>query len=220
MNIRAVLIVAGVATAATAMADLQVFASPSFAQNGATRDSWLAASGILSPDVTGVFDDLADGNISGTPNIYSGLTITASDGYAEVTGLPGLMGGSNPIGTKALALDEGPSITLNFAAPIDCLSVVYMDVSSFALRVYYTDLTDEVVTGGSGGSTGNTGLFFGVYRNDKPQITKAVLVAAGGDNEWGIDNVEYSVVPEPASICALALGVAAIMRRRRAKSSS
>lgn len=42
-----------------------------------------------------------------------------------------------------------------------------------------------------------------------------VSAAAGGDFAFGLDNIEVSPVPEPATMTALALGAAALLRRRR-----
>src|SRR5688500_3515 len=122
MYLRNVIISVGIAASAVAFADPLVFKSPNFASNGATRATGLAATGISSPDVIGDFEGISNGNISGIANIYPGLTITAASGGAIVTTSPGLMGGSNPIGLKAVALDEGPNVTLNFASPIHYFS--------------------------------------------------------------------------------------------------
>lgn len=201
--------------AVSASAAPLVFISPNFGANTTTRNNWMNAMSIIAPATTGMFDELADGNISGVANIYPGLTLTSSNGQATVAGGTSLFGGSNPIGTKAVAMREDQSITFSFATPVDYFSYISIDAGSVVVTTTYADASTSVHTGGSSTSSGNSGVFFGLFRNDKPAITSVSLFGTGGDNEWGFDNVEYGTVPEPGSLLALSVGALLISRRKK-----
>jgi len=65
-------------------------------------------------------------------------------------------------------------------------------------------------------SSGDSAEFHGyVVDGGGPLITRVSYNTAGGDGEWGLDNLEYSTpVPEPGTMAALALGLAAFSRRK------
>lgn len=202
--------------AAVAHADVQVFGSPSFSSNAATRTSWLSAIGTPTPANSLDFESLPLANVSGVSNINPGLTITASDGFAWVADDPVLLGNSNPIGMKALAMKEPATTTLLFSQGLDYLSLTYIDVATFSMRLYFEGGTNTLLVATGSGSSGNTGRFYGVYRNDQPKIIKAEIRGVGNNDGWGVDNIEYSqAVPEPGSIAALAVGSLVVLRRRR-----
>ncbi len=216
MQYRNLFVFAGLIVTSAAFADSLVFTSPNFAGNTTARNNWLSAIGITTPTQSCPFDELPNGNISGVVNIYPGLTITASTGGATVTDSPALMGNSNPIGLKAVAVREGALITLAFGTPVDYFSVIHMDLSTLFVTANYTDGTTGAYSGSGSGSSGNTGVFFGLYKNDRPSIASIVLRGTGGDGEGGLDNVEFGrVVPEPVSAVALGLGAALLIRRKR-----
>lgn len=205
---------ASIVACASASAIELPFISPAFASNGTFRSNWLTAMNIVAPTVTGQFDELADGNISGVANVYPGLTLTSSNNSALVTSSTGLLGTSNPIGLKAVALREDQTITLTFATPVDYFSLISIDAGGLQVTTNYTDSTTSVHNTGSSVSSGNSGIFTGLYRNDRPRISSVVLFGTGGDNEWGLDNVEYGIVPEPSSFLALSAAVLLLRRRR------
>lgn len=199
------------------MAAPLTFASGSFGNNTTVRMNWMTATGITAPEHSAIFDDLADGNIHGVANVYPGLTISSSNSLATVTGNASLLGSSNPIGLKAVALAENSVQTLTFATPIDYFSFISIDASTVAITVNYVGGGTSNHSNGSSASSGNTGVFFGLFRNDQPQITSVILDGNGGDGEWGLDSVEYGVVPEPGTMLVLGLGAAAAMAKRRRK---
>ncbi len=216
MNTRFIALASVAALGSALMAAPLTFASGSFGNNATVRMNWMTATGITAPDHSAIFDNLADGNIHGVANVYPGLTITSTNSSAIVTSNASLLGSSNPIGLKAVALTENSVQTVTFATPIDYFSLISIDASSVAITVNYVGGGSSVHSNGSSSSSGNTGVFFGLYRNDQPQITSLILNGDGGDGEWGLDNVEYGVVPEPGTMLVLGLGaVAAVAKRRR-----
>jgi hypothetical protein len=46
----------------------------------------------------------------------------------------------------------------------------------------------------STGLSGDTAEFFGIFRNDMPQITR-IQLDASGDGSWAIDMIEYGLIP-------------------------
>lgn len=199
-----------------AFAQSQTFDSTSFAGNAAVRSNWLTAIGIVAPETLVDFESLALGNIHGVGGLMPNLTITSSNSVANVTNSAATMGGSNPIDAQALAMAESANITFTFSAPVDYFSYHRMDISSASILVTYTDTTTETFSASGTGSSGNTAQFWGIFRGTKPQISSVFINSAGGDSEQGMDNIEYgTAVPEPATMLALGLGAAALLRKRK-----
>lgn len=210
-------LVAGAALAAVSAAYAApiVITSPNFAGNGAARTTWLAAAGISSGDVMADFESIPLGNIHNQANVYPGLTVSSSNGAANVVSGTASTGGSNPIDLQALALREGVNYTLSFSSPIDYFAFYHMDLTTMSVTVTYTDGTTSVHSHNGSGSTGNTAVFFGFYRNDALAVSSILLRGSGGDGEAGLDNLEYgNVVPEPASMAGLGMGAIWLLRRR------
>ena len=207
---------AAIVAGASIQAAPLIFNSTAPAGNASARASWLAACGIASPDILADFEALPLGNIHGVANVYPGLTVTSSNSIANVTNSSGALGGSTPIGLQAMAAAESQLYTLSFASPVDYVGLLHMDLSSLTVTVTYTDnTTSNHTVSTSGGTTGNTSVFFGIYRNDQPAIQSILLNGDGGDGEWGVDNIEYGAVPEPATMVAVAAGILGLARRRR-----
>lgn len=202
--------------AGSSFAGALTFDSTSFANNGATRTSWLIASGVAAPDFQANFEGMALGNIHAQTGLFPGMVITSSTGIANVTNSSGAMGGSNPIDLQALAATESADITMTFASGQDYFGFYRIDLNVSTVFVTYTDTTTESFATSGTGSSGNTAQFWGIYRNDKPQIASVRFAAVGGDSEYGMDNIEYgNAVPEPATMAVLGLGAAALLRKRK-----
>lgn len=187
--------------------------------SAATRDSWLLASGITGGTFLVDFESETVGtNLNGV-NLAGGLTITHPSGSAVVQSASSFFGTSNPIGQNALALAEGSvAAVLTFATPVDYVGGYDIDKPGGTIRVTLTDNSVHTFSSDTTGSGGDSAEFWGLYRDAGPAISMVEFVSvSGGDGEWGLDNLEYgsAVVPEPATMTALGLGLLAVVRRRR-----
>lgn len=210
------LVMAGVSVHGAVM----MFNSTTPANNAAERTAWLAAIGIASPDHLEDFEDIAlDTNISGIGGLLEGgiiITDTTSAGAAYVRGSSSFFGGSNPVDTRAVAHNEGAYLEIDLGGGVDYIGGIDIDHSGTSFILTYADGTTSNHSIETTGASGDSGEFWAFYRNDMPLITK-IQMNASGDGEWGIDNLEYSTpVPEPASIAAIAIGAAAMLRKRKA----
>jgi hypothetical protein len=180
-----------------AHAELLSFNSARPADNVATRSAWLAAIGIGAPGYVVDFESgFADGqNLSGVTGVFpADLVITdTGPGTAEAivrTG-NGTIGNSNPVGSFALAHDEGAYLVLDFSAhPVDYLAFQDIDTAGTIARVTFVGGATVNITIDTTGTSGNSAEFFALYRNDQPRIQKVELDASGSP-PWGIDNLEY-----------------------------
>lgn len=204
--------VAGVSSAAALF-----FNSAAFAGNAAERAAWLTAIGIPNGQQFVDFESYAvDTNLNGI-DLGGGASLVHPTGNALVKSSPTFFGSSNPIGTKALALAESSgTITLFFATPVDYIGGYDIDQPGGTLKATFADNTTAQINLESTGSSGDTAEFWGIWRNDKPSITKVEFIATnGGDGEWGLDNLEYGAVPEPATMLAIGVGLAFTQLRKR-----
>jgi hypothetical protein len=184
--------------------------------NAATMVNWQAAAGIAAPQFTEDFESYAIGtDLNGVP-LIGGMTLTDTNAVPNVTvqSSSSFFGSSTPFG-QGLALRENRLFVFEFAAPTQYFALYDIDDSGSSLTLYLEDNTTATFTGlDTTGSSGLSGEFLG-FVSSGPAITKIDFNGAGGDGEWGIDNVMYGAVPEPATMAALGLGVAAMIRRRK-----
>lgn len=208
-----------VATTAFSSAGAIFFNATTFANSAAERDLWLNAIGITAGDNFVDFESITVGtNVNGV-DLGGGLSISHPNGNALVQSAASFFGSSNPIDTRAVALQEiSGTITLNFATPVDYVGGFDIDMPGGTLRAVFTDNSSAQITLDTTGSSGDTAEFWGVWRNDAAAISRIEFIAtSGGDGEWGLDNLEYGAVPEPGTLLAIAAGVAlSRVRRRRA----
>jgi hypothetical protein len=194
------------------------FNSPDFSSNSATRTQWLNAIGITLPDILVDFENLAiNQNVHNDATLFTNLVITSSDEKALVQSDSSKFGDSNPIGTRALAHKESKILTLDFSSsPVDYVGFCAIDYYSFIGTAYFTDNSTAVFTEGDGTArSGDTAEFYGIFRNDLPRISMITFNIEGGDSEWGIDNIEYGVVPEPMTTALLLSGALLFLLKRK-----
>ena len=204
-------------------AAMTVFNSGSPAGNDAALADWLGAIGITEAEVEH-FEDFESGfaegqNISGVGGLLGGnLTITDTGSgtpAAILRGSSSYFGGSNPIGRLAVAHDEQPYLVLDFALrPVDYVAIQDIDHSGTGVVVHFEGGTTDTASFETTATGGNSAEFFGIYRGDQPRITR-IEFDASGDREWGIDNLRYGIVPEPATLGLVGLGSLGVLLRRR-----
>lgn len=186
--------------------------------NAATGAAFISAIGETQDFVVN-FNSLADGsNIHGvllSSRLRLFDTNATGGNVVEVECTPGGIGGSNPIGACAAEHDERAYLRLAFETPVDYVS--FFDIDSGSTTGFI-----DFVGGGSVAfalDTAQSAEFFGVFRNNMPQIV-AVRLDASGDGRWGLDNVAFGIsIPEPSTIglfsaAALLFGVFRARTRR------
>ncbi len=213
---RGVLTSVGIFAALAAHAQVTMFNANNPVDNDSVRSSWLAAAGVLSPQFAEDFESYSIGTaLSGVP-LVGGLTVTDTNvnPIQTVQSSSAFFGGSTPFG-QGLALREGHTYEFVFATPVYYVGMYDIDQGDSDIRVFLADNTSvDFINLDSTASAGLSGEFFG-FVSTGPAITGLRFVADGGDNEMGLDSIEYGAVPEPATMIALALGAAVIARRKR-----
>lgn len=196
------------------------FNSAAFANNGATQSSFYTAAGISSPQWLVDFEAIpVSTNVHGNASLFPNLTITTSNSSAVVTSGAGSIGGSNPIGARALQMAEGNNVFLTFATPVDYIGGFDIDQSGLSLTVFLVGGGSESVNLETTAGDGNSAEFWGYVKNSGgPQISSVRFSGVSGASGWALDNLQYNTpVPEPCTILALGTGAVALMRRRMAK---
>lgn len=207
---------------APAMAALLTYDSTDPANNTTTRNTWLNAIGISSPDYTVNFESgFTDGQNIHNTVIGTWLTISAPSGTTvTIESGSGSIDGSNPIGSFAAEFsNEWNGAALSFSTAVDYLGFHDIDKGAGTVTVYFVGGGSTTGSIDATGTSGDSAEFFGIYRNDQPGITG---IAFSFDNasifDWGIDNIEYGIVPVPepgsAALVACALCFAAVAWRR------
>jgi len=196
--------------------------------NAASRSSWLAAIGIATPQYLVDFESgFVDGqNISDVTGLFPAGLVIGDWGPAHqavVRSGAGVINGSNPVGVFSVTQNEQPFLVLDFRlSPVDYVAFQDIDhAGATGLVVFLTwpqPGSSAPISFETTGGFGDTAEFFGIFRNDMPRII-GVLIDVIGDDLWGIDTIEYGVVPEPGSFLLAAAGLAGLglLRRRRAQ---
>jgi hypothetical protein len=204
-------------TSATALPVTYEAATPS--DNATERQNWLDAMGIASPQHLVDFESgFSNGeNISGITGLFpAGLVITDTSPAADaiIRSGSGVIAGSNPVGAFSLTQNEEPYLELDFSAsPVDYVGILDIDhVGTPGIVTFVGGATWEFSLDSAPGS-GDTAEFFGLFRNDQPRIT-LIQFDSAGDYRWGVDNIEYGVVPEPSAVLLLASGLLGLAARR------
>ncbi|MCK4999518.1 MAG: PEP-CTERM sorting domain-containing protein [Anaerohalosphaera sp.] len=186
----------------------------SYSEMGVVRSQWLLDIGIAAPDTTLDFESgfSQDQNILNV-GLAGGLTVSSTSGYAYVTNSSSDTGGSLPIGTYGVAIDEGDNYTFSFSSQITYFAFYMYDQGTTGMNINYADGTSETVTIPPSGASGLNGKFMGLV-SDKNIASLYIPRVNGGDGEVGMDNLEFGYVPEPASLTLMSLGVLTLIRRK------
>ena len=213
---RTLLMIAVVGVASQAMAT-QYFNSTSSSNRDDARTDFLAAAGVAGGQFFQNFESYDLGQNMLGVDVGGGLTIgNSGSGLVDIRG-DNAFGGSDPIDTKGLWHNESAWLELNFTGgPASYIGGIDIDHGSGTIRVTYTDTTTETFVTEGTGAGGDSGEFWGLVSENDLFITK-VEFDVSGDRSWGLDNLEYGVVPEPATMSLLGLGAAALVARRRKK---
>lgn len=179
------------------------------------------------------FDDLANGTV--VSNQYAGVTFSSGgrtganelgSGFNYASNSDRTAGTDGGAGYQAsdknilhtfggwLNEDGDPVITLTFSTAIKSISALFLGINSADAK--YTRLIARNggmdVAVASATSNGGSRQTLSLTNLNVTQIQ----MTPGYFGDWvGIDNIEYELVPEPATMIALGLGAAAMMRRRR-----
>lgn len=202
-------------------ADIVTFNSLNHANVATYRANWLTAIGISAPEYLVDFETgFTHGqNITGVTGLFPmGLVITDTSGSNPVTivGTPYKIDGSNPVNDFAIKHNEEPYLELIFATPVDYLAFRDIDQAGTIGIVTFVGGDTASISFETTNTGGDSAEFFGIYRNDKPRITKVQLDASGGGG-WGLDNIEYgrTPVPIPGAVWLLGSGLLGLIGLRR-----
>jgi hypothetical protein len=159
-------------------------------------------------------------NVSGVTGLFPGgdlvITDTSSAHSAMISGSSSDFGGTPPVGSFSLAHNEAQYLELSFLNPVHYVAFQDFDHTNGHGIVTFADGGTENFS--FDGARTNAGAeFVGLYNNDMPLISKIQLYT-GGDNEWGIDTIEYdSTVPIPGALWLLGSGLLGLIEVRRRK---
>lgn len=220
------LIAAAVSANAQALIVYDNMAAPSAVSaatsNALTSTTWgdqvtLAQGGVLDTFGFAIFNSTSGGNTGNllTANVEIRFYDLTGGAYASGANTKPLIGGFNGTVNFGTGLNAGFYSTINFTN-LASLGVTLPQNVLITQRVAsFTGTTNRLgvvtfTTDNVGSSIGNS-----FYRKD---ATTEGLVAFGAPTS---NRIAYSVglVPEPASMAALGLGVAALARRRAKKSA-
>ena len=206
--------------AVSASGAILTFNSSSPANNNTTRLNWLNAAGIVAPQHLVDFEvGFANNqNISGVGGLFPAnlvISDTSNANAAIIRSGAGVINGSNPVGTYSVTQNELPFLELDFSLnPVDYIAFQDIDHTGTNGIVTFVGGGTANISFETTGAGGNSAEFFGIFRNDMPRIT-LVQLDSSGDGRWGIDTLEYGLVPEPASLGILVISGLAMIRRRR-----
>lgn len=202
---------------AASQANVLFYNAANASDNVGKRAEWMSDAGISSAQHFLDFEAYAVGTNLDSVLLPGGALISHPTGNAIVQSSSSFFGGSNPIDTKALALAESNgSIVLTFATPVDYVGGFDIDQPGATIMATLADDSTISFSWDSTLASGNSAEFWGLWRNDAAQIAKIEFKAtSGGDGEWGLDNLEYGAVPEPATLLAIGIGLLGTAMRKR-----
>lgn len=160
----------------------------------ARRAEWLADCGVAAPTHVVDFESgFVDGqNVSGVPDLFpGGLVITdSSSTHAADVRTGAVFGGSRPNGNFGLRHNEKPYLEMTFPSGVDGFCLSDIDHTGVIFILHHADGSTSEFTAEGTGTSGASGEFIGVWRNDRAPILR-VQMDASGDGLWGIDDIMF-----------------------------
>lgn len=197
--------------------------------SAAAAASFAAAAASLGPMGLVDFEDLPQGNFDHmivVPGIQAALFGTSFAGGIVTDGPLQWMLGFNTTGGGDQFLRVSPSlnpdpagVTFNFKTPIQAFGVYITGLGSapgdLTLILDGQESDAYAITGHPRGGV----LFFGIADNDLSiQSVRLELATAGAIptlDVFGVDDIQYTNIPEPATVALLAIALLALGLRRR-----
>jgi hypothetical protein len=216
--------------------DLNVASGSALPNSNAAQGQFAAAvNGLGQPLHTIDFESLATGAISGSLSLGQGASLSlananAGAGISNTQNSVGMFnttsGGGNyfafetmytPVGTTTTA-----TATFTFASPIDSFGAYFTGLDTDAVfSINFFDGTSESLLPSLGT---NSAEFFG-FTSPGQSISSVTLSmtdvppATGGNSSWayfaGVDDVQFSNVPEPGSLALVALALSGLLLTHR-----
>lgn len=211
-------LVAGLVVSIGCMAQAQVSSgqTDTFASNtqnwSGANPSWISSGGAGGA-TDGFLQLISVGGVSGANSKMAGYNTAQWSGNYTAAGVGAISVDFNNLAQNALEMrlvffDAGASTQW-----VSSASAVLPASPGWNHFVFTIDPAQFVRTSGTSSfaaTLGSAGRM--MFRHDPgPPSSSGVMIAA----TLGVDNVHAVPVPEPASICAVSLGILALVRRRR-----
>ena len=184
--------------------------------------------GISSPQFRVDFESgfVDEQNVSGVSGLFpGGLGVreilplgSALTPQAIIQQGPGSIDLSNPVGEFALTQTprDGSDLVLDFSAsPVDYVAFADIDTDSAnsLIAITLADTSTIIYRPDDTLAVGDSAEFLGFFRNDAAPIRELRFDFSG--QTWGLDNIEYGVVPEPGGYFVVLALIVCVGRRRR-----
>ena len=124
--------------------------------------------------------------------------------------------GEFPVSGMNYAFSNGSISTLMFGSSIDAFGMYFTDVGDYgsSLTLHFNDGSEQALQLPNTLPGDSGGMFFG-FTDFGASIAAIEIWNTNTDDFFGFDDIQWHVVPEPATISLLALGSLALLRRRR-----
>ncbi|QNN23098.1 PEP-CTERM sorting domain-containing protein [Planctomycetales bacterium ZRK34] len=181
-----------------------------------TTNTYFTSNGVTSVSATAATNQSDEQN-QNTPNgkglFYVGGTVAYVDG---TEGRFAILDDDNADGLSELSefrMDGGPTYTIDFESVQDQFGVTFIDQAGQTMT--FTFYLDGVEQGAFDLAVGNISNDF--YGARTPFEFNRVSISGANDTDgWGLGEIRFALIPEPATFATFALGALALLRRRTA----